>query len=185
METSHFRVYGSRKSLPPPCSFGLSAANQQYFSLRTNQQPTNSTFLSEQISTSHQPNEQAAREEVVVYLSVCPHAASTGTGSRRGSPRRPRRRGRQRAHDQHAPKAPRRHRRRGRRSDGRAELLWWRGLRRGADRADGVRTATTFVRGCEPVPRRRTAAAVGRRREGNRQGEPTPRRANVRKFWSK
>jgi hypothetical protein len=31
------------------------AASQQYFSLRTNQQSANSTFLSKQISTSHQP----------------------------------------------------------------------------------------------------------------------------------
>jgi hypothetical protein len=67
METSHFRVYGSRKSLPPPCSFGLSAANQQYFSLRTNQQPTNSTFLSEQISTS-----QTNRLHVRKWWSTCP-----------------------------------------------------------------------------------------------------------------
>jgi hypothetical protein len=41
------------------CSLGLSAASQQYFSLRTNQQPASSTFLSEQTS---QPNR----------LSVCP-----------------------------------------------------------------------------------------------------------------
>jgi hypothetical protein len=40
------------------CSFGLSATSQQYFSLRTNQQPASSTFVSEQIS--HQPNEHAA-----------------------------------------------------------------------------------------------------------------------------
>jgi hypothetical protein len=33
--------------------------SQQYFSLRTNQQPASSTFLSKQISASHQPNEQA------------------------------------------------------------------------------------------------------------------------------
>jgi hypothetical protein len=39
------------------CSLSLSATSQQYFSLRTNQQPVSSTFLSEQISTSHQPNE--------------------------------------------------------------------------------------------------------------------------------
>jgi hypothetical protein len=37
------------------CSLGLSATSQQYFSLRTNQPPASSTFLSEQISTSHQP----------------------------------------------------------------------------------------------------------------------------------
>jgi hypothetical protein len=37
-----------------PCSLGLSATSQQYFSLITNQQPANNTFLSEQISTSHQ-----------------------------------------------------------------------------------------------------------------------------------
>jgi hypothetical protein len=56
-----------------PYSLGLSATSQQYFSLRTNQQPANSTFLSEQTSNqptvlfsqnkpapaiSHQPNEQ-------------------------------------------------------------------------------------------------------------------------------
>jgi hypothetical protein len=37
------------------CSLGLSATSQQYFSLKTNQQPASSTFLSEQTSTSHQP----------------------------------------------------------------------------------------------------------------------------------
>jgi hypothetical protein len=35
-------------------SLGLSATSQQYFSLTTNQPPASSTFLSEQISTSHQ-----------------------------------------------------------------------------------------------------------------------------------
>jgi hypothetical protein len=38
-----------------PCSLGLSTISQEYFSLKTNQQPANSTFLSEQTSTSHQP----------------------------------------------------------------------------------------------------------------------------------
>jgi hypothetical protein len=38
-----------------PSSFSLSATSQQYFSLRTNQPPASSAFLSEQISTSHQP----------------------------------------------------------------------------------------------------------------------------------
>jgi hypothetical protein len=42
-------------SKPPPCSFGLPATSQQYFSLRTNQPSATSTFLSEQTSTSHQP----------------------------------------------------------------------------------------------------------------------------------
>jgi hypothetical protein len=37
-----------------PYWLGLSATSQQYFSLRTNQQPANSTFLSEQTSTSYQ-----------------------------------------------------------------------------------------------------------------------------------
>jgi hypothetical protein len=37
-----------------PCSLGLSATSQHYFSL------TNSTLLSEETSTSHQPTEQAA-----------------------------------------------------------------------------------------------------------------------------
>jgi hypothetical protein len=48
----------------PPCSFGLSATSQQYFSLRTKRpavlfsqnKPASSTFLSEQINTSHQPS---------------------------------------------------------------------------------------------------------------------------------
>jgi hypothetical protein len=43
-----------------PYSLGLLATSQQYFSLRTNQPPASSTFLSEQISISHQPNEQAS-----------------------------------------------------------------------------------------------------------------------------
>jgi hypothetical protein len=37
-------------SRPSPCSLGLSATSQQYFSLTTNQPP----------ATSHQPTEQAA-----------------------------------------------------------------------------------------------------------------------------
>jgi hypothetical protein len=50
----------------PPCSFGLSATRQQYFSLRKNQQSACSTFLSEQISTSHQPNEDYTREKSIL-----------------------------------------------------------------------------------------------------------------------
>jgi hypothetical protein len=61
---------GHGRREPALGSFGLSATSQRYFSLRTNQppatstflseqtshqQPVNSTFLSEQISTSHQP----------------------------------------------------------------------------------------------------------------------------------
>jgi hypothetical protein len=38
------------------CSFGLSATSQQYLSQN---KPVSSTFLSEQISTSQQPNEEA------------------------------------------------------------------------------------------------------------------------------
>jgi hypothetical protein len=50
-----------------PRSFGLSATSQQYFSLRTNhQQTTSSTFLSEQISTRHQPNERVAYHRINV-----------------------------------------------------------------------------------------------------------------------
>jgi hypothetical protein len=40
-----------------PCSLGLSATYSQQTS---HQQPANSTLLSEQINTSHQPTEQAA-----------------------------------------------------------------------------------------------------------------------------
>jgi hypothetical protein len=52
-----------------PCSFRLSATNQQYFSLRTNQPSTNQpTVLFSQNkpapATSHQPNEQA------VYVKI-------------------------------------------------------------------------------------------------------------------
>jgi hypothetical protein len=51
----------------------LSATSQQYFSLRTNvtsyHQPTSSTFLSKQISTSHQPNEQAASQFYRAFAS--------------------------------------------------------------------------------------------------------------------
>jgi hypothetical protein len=46
---------GQEPIRPAPYSFGLSATGQQYFSLRTNQPPTNSTFLSEQTNTIHQP----------------------------------------------------------------------------------------------------------------------------------
>jgi hypothetical protein len=66
---SHERAW-----LLEPCSFGLSATSQQYFSLRTHQhqQPVSSTFLSEHISTSHQPNEQV--ENVgphLFYFEIC------------------------------------------------------------------------------------------------------------------
>jgi hypothetical protein len=36
-----------------PCSSGLSATNQRRFSLKTNQPPSSTTFLSEQIRTRH------------------------------------------------------------------------------------------------------------------------------------
>jgi hypothetical protein len=49
------------------CSFRLSATNQQYFSLRTNQQPASSTFLSEQTSTSHQPPAKRTAEQAVSF----------------------------------------------------------------------------------------------------------------------
>jgi hypothetical protein len=41
----------------PACSLGLSATSQQYFlsEQTSHQQPTSSTFLSEQVYTSHQP----------------------------------------------------------------------------------------------------------------------------------
>jgi hypothetical protein len=50
-----------------PCSYGLSATSQQYFSLRTNQPPAISQqyFFSQNKSApviSHQPNEQAEEE---------------------------------------------------------------------------------------------------------------------------
>jgi hypothetical protein len=49
-----------------PCSLGLSATSQQYFCLRKtrHQQPVSSIFLSEQTSTSHQPNERSVRTRV-------------------------------------------------------------------------------------------------------------------------
>jgi hypothetical protein len=66
-----------------PCSFGLSATSQQYFSLRTNQpSPTSQPAVhSEQTSTGHQPNEQAVYVWLVLhvyktsffYLAVCIH----------------------------------------------------------------------------------------------------------------
>jgi hypothetical protein len=60
--STNVRMTHLYRSEPPtgttPCLLGLSATSHQYFSLRTNQLPatsTNSSFLSEQISTSHQP----------------------------------------------------------------------------------------------------------------------------------
>jgi hypothetical protein len=51
-----------------PCSLGLSATSQQYFSLTTNQppatEPASSTLLSEQTSISHQPTEQAVISKI-------------------------------------------------------------------------------------------------------------------------
>jgi hypothetical protein len=57
-----------------PCSLGLSATSQQYFSLTTNQQPASSTLLSEQTSTSHQPpatsQPNRLKARVQFYLQV-------------------------------------------------------------------------------------------------------------------
>jgi hypothetical protein len=47
---SWLKVNASFIASESSCSFGLSATSQHYFSLRTNQQPASSTFLSEQIS---------------------------------------------------------------------------------------------------------------------------------------
>jgi hypothetical protein len=47
---SWLKVNASFIASESPCSFGLSATSQQYFSLRTNQQLASSIFLSEQIS---------------------------------------------------------------------------------------------------------------------------------------
>jgi hypothetical protein len=60
---SNFRAKNFQLGLSTPCSLGLSATSQHYFSLRTNQptilfsqnKPANNTLLSEQTSTSHQP----------------------------------------------------------------------------------------------------------------------------------
>jgi hypothetical protein len=43
-----------------PCSLGLSATSQQYFSLRTNQSA----------ATSHQPNEQAVERQLLAVQSL-------------------------------------------------------------------------------------------------------------------
>jgi hypothetical protein len=45
-------------------------ALQQYFSFRINQQTASSTFLSKQISTSNQPNEQVAKSEFAYELRL-------------------------------------------------------------------------------------------------------------------
>jgi hypothetical protein len=53
----YFTLFADDTGQGAPCSFGLSATSQQYFSLRTNQASATSQqyFLSEQTSTSHQP----------------------------------------------------------------------------------------------------------------------------------
>jgi hypothetical protein len=67
-------VVSCKDAKQAPCSLGLLATSQQYFSLTTNQppttsnqQPASSTLLSEQTSTS-QPNRLKAR--VQFYLQV-------------------------------------------------------------------------------------------------------------------
>jgi hypothetical protein len=52
-----------------PCSLGLSATNQQYFSLRTNQPPILFSQSKPAPAISHQPTEQAA--ESVEELFWC------------------------------------------------------------------------------------------------------------------
>jgi hypothetical protein len=47
----------------------MHATNQQYFSLRTNQTPATSTFLSEQTSTSHEPPTNPTRWQLTTTPS--------------------------------------------------------------------------------------------------------------------
>jgi hypothetical protein len=86
---SFFRLITSERLTA--CSFGLSVTSQQYFSLRTNQPPAISQqyFLSEQISTSHQPPAKRTGCETV---PLCMHARAyawtvlfRGTGGRRSA----------------------------------------------------------------------------------------------------
>jgi hypothetical protein len=51
---------------PTPCSLGLSATSQQYFSLRTNQPAVLFSQNKPAPAISHQPNEQAASLQSVV-----------------------------------------------------------------------------------------------------------------------
>jgi hypothetical protein len=50
-------------SLYPTCAMFAWLISQQYFSLTTNKPPATSTFLSQQISISHQPNEHAVETQ--------------------------------------------------------------------------------------------------------------------------
>jgi hypothetical protein len=54
------------------CSFDLSATSQHTFILEPNshEQPSSSTFLSEQIITSHQPNERAPYQQVLLFGDI-------------------------------------------------------------------------------------------------------------------
>lgn len=48
------------------CSSDLSAIGHQYFPLRTNQEPTNNNFISQQTSTSRQPQ----ADDLNFYVSI-------------------------------------------------------------------------------------------------------------------
>jgi hypothetical protein len=53
----HYQKYISvQTSKPTPCSFGLSATSQQYFSLRTNQPPATSQQYFSLTTNQHQPS---------------------------------------------------------------------------------------------------------------------------------
>jgi hypothetical protein len=61
-------IFNYKHHIMQPCSLGLSATSQQYFSLTTNQPPaTSQQYLFSQNKSapaiSHQPTEQASREK--------------------------------------------------------------------------------------------------------------------------
>jgi hypothetical protein len=61
LQTTWAKMCGKSLSKSAPCSFGLSATSQQYFSLRTNQPAvTSQQCFSLRTNQHHQPNEQAA-----------------------------------------------------------------------------------------------------------------------------
>jgi hypothetical protein len=54
-----------------PCSFGLSATSQQYFSLRINQPPTTSQQYFSLRTNQHQPSATSQTNRLVVIYNGC------------------------------------------------------------------------------------------------------------------
>jgi hypothetical protein len=64
----------NKQSGPLPCSLGLSATSQQYFSLGTNQPPATSQQYSSLRTNQHQPSATSQPNRLHASTSMSPHS---------------------------------------------------------------------------------------------------------------